>query len=238
MPSNPFIQSTSTAPNGFINITLSNATLASTISDIVQNGVKPPKSEKLKILVDFSSPNIAKEMHVGHLRSTIIGDSICKMLELCGHDVMRVNHVGDWGTQFGMLITYLCDHPENLSKPQLDISEITVWYKESKKRFDESDEFKERSRGNVVKLQAGDVENRKKWELMCEISRIEFQRIYDALKIKLTEVGESFYNPFIPDVIKELSSIGRNISLYCSLLSLILIFLSRLNSTSKWDECY
>ena len=119
--------------------------------------------------------------------------------------------MGDWGTQFGMLITYLCDNPEKMTKPKLDISEITVWYKESKKRFDESDEFKERARRNVVKLQAGDEDNRKKWELMCEISRIEFQRIYDALKIKLTEVGESFYNPYIPGVISELSSIGTHI---------------------------
>ena len=96
-----FIEKLSTAPNGFINIAISSKLLVSTLSNIVTTGVKPPKSAPLRMLVDFSSPNIAKEMHVGHLRSTIIGDAICRVLEFCGHDVLRVNHVGDWGTQVG-----------------------------------------------------------------------------------------------------------------------------------------
>ena len=94
-------------PNGFINIFIATTALVSTMQDIFSHGVRGPKVLQRKVLVDFSSPNIAKEMHVGHLRSTIIGDAICRILEFCGHDVLRVNHVGDWGTQFGMLISYL-----------------------------------------------------------------------------------------------------------------------------------
>jgi arginyl-tRNA synthetase len=102
-----------------------------TIADITQHGVKPPNIPKLKVLVDFSSPNIAKEMHVGHLRSTIIGDAICRILEFCGHEVLRVNHVGDWGTQFGMLITYLREaYPDILTNPP-NISDLTAIYKVS-----------------------------------------------------------------------------------------------------------
>jgi arginyl-tRNA synthetase len=107
----------------------------------------------MKVLVDFSSPNIAKDMHVGHLRSTIIGDSVCRVLEFCGHDVMRVNHVGDWGTQFGMLITFLQDSYPDIHTNPPSISDLNTLYKASKKRFDDDPDFKERSRLNVVKLQ-------------------------------------------------------------------------------------
>lgn len=107
LPVNKVIAETSVAPNGFINIKVASSVLVECIADIVNFGVRPPVVPTQKVLVDFSSPNIAKEMHVGHLRSTIIGDSVCRLLEFCGHDVLRVNHVGDWGTQFGMLITYL-----------------------------------------------------------------------------------------------------------------------------------
>jgi arginyl-tRNA synthetase len=163
------------------------------------------------VLVDFSSPNIAKEMHVGHLRSTIIGDTICRVLEFCGHDVMRINHVGDWGTQFGMLISYLQDeYPDILTNPP-NISDLTVIYKAAKKRFDEDAAFKERSRLNVVRLQSGDEGCNTVWRLLCDISRKEFQVLYDALGVKLTEVGESFYNPMIPGVIEELEKVSLGI---------------------------
>ena len=101
MPANPLIESMASAPNGFINIRISTTTITDAIASVTRVGVVPPIVDKKSVLVDFSSPNIAKEMHVGHLRSTIIGDCICKVLEFCGHDVMRINHVGDWGTQFG-----------------------------------------------------------------------------------------------------------------------------------------
>ena len=207
IPENPIVSATSSAPNGFINITLSTATLTNSIAGIVQNGVKPPVLPPQKVLVDFSSPNIAKEMHVGHLRSTIIGDSVCRLLEFCGFDVQRVNHVGDWGTQFGMLITYLQEaYPDILTNP-VNISDLTVIYKASKKRFDEDETFKLTSRNNVVKLQAGDPACTAIWQLLCQISRAEFQKVYDALDISLTEVGESFYNPLIPDTIRELEDL-------------------------------
>lgn len=207
IPVNPIVAATSSAPNGFINITLSAATMTGAIAGIIQEGVKPPVLPPQQVLVDFSSPNIAKEMHVGHLRSTIIGDSICRLLEFCGFDVMRVNHVGDWGTQFGMLITYLQEaFPDILTNPP-NISDLTVIYKASKKRFDEDDAFKLASRNNVVKLQAHDPACTAIWQLLCTISRAEFQKVYDALDIKLTEVGESFYNPLIPGTIQELEEL-------------------------------
>jgi arginyl-tRNA synthetase len=163
-----------------------------------------------KIIVDFSSPNIAKEMHVGHLRSTIIGDSIARVLEFKGHEVLRLNHVGDWGTQFGMLITYLKEvYPSALiTADALDIGDLVTFYKQAKQRFDEDEIFKETARQAVVKLQAGDEESLKAWRLLCEQSRREFQVIYDILDINLNERGESFYNPFLPAVITELETQG------------------------------
>ena len=107
IPKNPIVESATCAPNGFVNIKLSTQTMTKTIAEIITAGLKPPSMPHKKVLVDFSSPNIAKEMHVGHLRSTIIGDCVCRIFEFLNYEVMRVNHVGDWGTQFGMLITYL-----------------------------------------------------------------------------------------------------------------------------------
>ncbi len=161
-----------------------------------------------KIIVDFSSPNIAKEMHVGHLRSTIIGDSIARVLEFKGHQVLRLNHVGDWGTQFGMLITYLKEvYPSALTTADaLDIGDLVTFYKQAKQRFDQDETFKETARQAVVKLQAGDEESLKAWQLLCQQSRREFQVIYNILDIHLNERGESFYNPFLPAVIAELES--------------------------------
>ncbi|MEA5537283.1 arginine--tRNA ligase [Crocosphaera sp. XPORK-15E] len=193
---------------GFINLKIK-PTYLETQLKILQNdeglGIKKiPNSPK--IIVDFSSPNIAKEMHVGHLRSTIIGDCIARTLEFSGYDVLRLNHVGDWGTQFGMLITYLKEvYPDALTEADaLDIGDLVNFYKEAKKRFDEVPEFQETAREAVVKLQSGDPETRQAWQLLCEQSRREFQVIYDRLDIKLTERGESFYNPFLQDVIKDL----------------------------------
>lgn len=208
LPENPIISATTSAPNGFINITLAGSTLIDSIASIIQSGVKPPALAHKKVLVDFSSPNIAKEMHVGHLRSTIIGDCVCRLLEFCNFDVQRVNHVGDWGTQFGMLITYLQEaFPDILTNPP-NISDLTQIYKASKKRFDEDAAFKELSRQNVVRLQSGDAACRSIWLLLCEISRGEFQRVYDALDVQLTEVGESFYNPLIPGTLTEMEGVS------------------------------
>ena len=172
------------------------------------------------VVVDFSSPNIAKEMHVGHLRSTIIGESVSRILEYAGRDVKRVNHVGDWGTQFGMLIQYLKEEYPNVnyggssdnsgddtttsgdgSMP--NITDLTEFYKNAKSRFDESPEFKKIAQLNVVKLQSGDVECHRIWKMLCDISRLEFDKVYKRLDITVEECGESFYNDKIPPVIDE-----------------------------------
>ncbi len=172
-------------------------------------GVEPVKTPQT-VIVDFSSPNIAKDMHVGHLRSTIIGDSIARVQEFMGHDVLRLNHVGDWGTQFGMLITHLKEAcPEALEAGStVDIGDLVTFYKQAKKRFDEDDDFKTRSREAVVGLQAGDETSTKAWQALCEQSRKEFQKLYDRLDITIQERGESFYNPLLADVVKDLETLG------------------------------
>lgn len=147
-------------------------------------------------------------MHVGHLRSTIIGESICRLLEFIGHKVLRINHVGDWGTQFGMLIAHLEDRFPNFDKVSPPISDLQAFYKESKARFDSDEEFKKRAYDRVVKLQSGDPVKTKAWQLICDVSRKEFQKIYDRLDIKLIERGESFYQSRMEAVIKELEASG------------------------------
>ena len=160
------------------------------------------------VIVDFSSPNIAKEMHVGHLRSTIIGDCLARVLEFRGHPVLRLNHVGDWGTQFGMLITHLKQvAPEALEHPDaVDLGDLVAFYRQAKARFDADEDFQATAREEVVKLQGGDPVSLKAWGLLCEQSRREFQQIYDRLDIRLVERGESFYNPYLQKVVDDLSA--------------------------------
>lgn len=197
---------------GFINLKLKTAYLEAQLAAMQADarlGVAPVKQPQ-RVIVDFSSPNIAKEMHVGHLRSTIIGDSIARILEFQGHDVLRLNHVGDWGTQFGMLITYLKEvAPQALTTADaVDLGDLVAFYKKAKQRFDEDEAFRETARLEVVKLQAGDADSRRAWELLCDQSRREFQVIYDLLDICLTERGESFYNPLLPRVVEDLEKAG------------------------------
>lgn len=197
---------------GFINLRLKASYIEAQLQAIKGNarlGIGPVEAPQT-IIVDFSSPNIAKEMHVGHLRSTIIGDSIARVLEFVGHDVLRLNHVGDWGTQFGMLITHLREAcPEALTQPEaVNIGDLVAFYKQAKARFDEDVAFMARSRTAVVDLQAGDADARQAWQALCEQSRKEFQKIYTRLDICLTERGESFYNPLLPEVVKDLEAQG------------------------------
>ncbi|MDX2239786.1 MAG: arginine--tRNA ligase [Leptolyngbyaceae cyanobacterium bins.302] len=197
---------------GFINLKLKPEYLQAQLATMQADdrlGVAPVKAPQ-RVIVDFSAPNIAKEMHVGHLRSTIIGDSIARILEFQGHDVLRLNHVGDWGTQFGMLITYLKEAaPEALTTADaVDLGDLVAFYKKAKQRFDDDDDFRERSRLEVVKLQSGDEKSRQAWQLLCDQSRREFQVIYDLLDIRLEERGESFYNPLLSDVVKDLDEAG------------------------------
>ncbi|MFM2312489.1 MAG: hypothetical protein RLZZ04_1765 [Cyanobacteriota bacterium] len=197
---------------GFINFALKPSYLGQLLSQIQSDerlGISQVQPTS-KVIVDFSSPNIAKEMHVGHLRSTIIGDAIARILEFRGYDVLRLNHVGDWGTQFGMLIAYLREaYPEALTTANaLDIGDLVSLYKKAKVRFDEDEQFKQTARQEVVKLQAGAEDSLHAWQLLCDQSRQEFQVIYDLLEIKLEERGESFYNPFLADVVRELEQTG------------------------------
>ncbi|MBE9226828.1 arginine--tRNA ligase [Phormidium sp. LEGE 05292] len=197
---------------GFINLTIKPEYLEAQVNAIQTDprlGISPTKNIQ-RVIVDFSSPNIAKEMHVGHLRSTIIGDCIARILEFQGEDVLRLNHVGDWGTQFGMLIAYLREVcPEALTTANaVDLGDLVTFYKQAKKRFDEDETFQETARKEVVKLQSGAEDSRRAWQLLCEQSRREFQLIYDWLDVNLTERGESFYNPLLPDVVEDLAKTG------------------------------
>jgi arginyl-tRNA synthetase len=197
---------------GFINLKLQTSYLEAQLNAINTDprlGV-PKVQNPQKEIVDFSSPNIAKEMHVGHLRSTIIGDCIARILEFRGHEVLRLNHVGDWGTQFGMLIAYLREvYPEALTTANaLDIGDLVSFYRQAKQRFDADENFQETARQEVVRLQAGAEDTLHAWKLLCEQSRKEFQVIYDLLDIKLIERGESFYNPLLPKVVADLETAG------------------------------
>lgn len=195
---------------GFINFTLKPAYLAAYLNAMQADerlGIAPVATAQ-RVIVDFSSPNIAKEMHVGHLRSTIIGDCIARILEFQGHKVLRLNHVGDWGTQFGMLITHLREVAPIDENEPLDLGDLVQFYREAKKRFDEDPGFKERSRQAVVDLQSGNEAAKKAWAYLCDLSRQEFQAIYELLDIQLTERGESFYNPLLPSVVEDLNALG------------------------------
>jgi arginyl-tRNA synthetase len=158
--------------------------------------------------VDFSSPNIAKEMHVGHLRSTILGETICRILEFIGNKVERINHVGDWGTQFGMLIAHLEEvNPNYTENPEAgtdNIRDLEEFYKNAKKSFDESPEFKKKAQLKTVDLQKGDPATRKAWQFICQVSRENFEKIYKRLDIHTYEKGESFYDPLCRKLVPEL----------------------------------
>uniref|UniRef100_A0A8C8GBV4 Arginine--tRNA ligase, cytoplasmic n=1 Tax=Oncorhynchus tshawytscha TaxID=74940 RepID=A0A8C8GBV4_ONCTS len=175
---------------------------------IEKTEIAGPGFKILHVVVDFSSPNIAKEMHVGHLRSTIIGDSMCRLFEFLGYDVLRLNHVGDWGTQFGMLIAHLQDKFPNYLTVSPPIGDLQAFYKESKKRFDEEEDFKKRAYQCVVKLQSKDPAFIKGWNLICDVSRNEFQKVYNCLDIQIIERGESFYQEKMIAVVKEFEAKG------------------------------
>ncbi|WP_216922218.1 arginine--tRNA ligase [Synechococcus sp. CCAP 1479/9] len=202
---------------GFINLTLRPEVLAAEVGRRMADprlGVEPVPPGGAPVVVDFSSPNIAKEMHVGHLRSTIIGDALARVLEFRGHPVLRLNHVGDWGTQFGMLITHLKQvAPEALDTADaVDLGDLVAFYRQAKARFDSDETFQTTSREEVVKLQSGDPVSRRAWQLLCDQSRREFQRLYDRLDIRLDERGESFYNPYLEAVVADLAAAGLLVS--------------------------
>lgn len=197
---------------GFVNITLDNNYLSSQLTEHLRDprlGIAKAACPK-RIIIDFSSPNTAKEMHVGHLRSTIIGDSLARLFEFLGHNVLRINHIGDWGTSFGMLIAYLKRHaPDVLSgKSSADLSALVAWYRAAKQLFDADVAFKTEAQRAVVALQSGDPSARHSWEIICDISRRAYQEIYDLLDVRITERGESYYNDMLPAIVTDLESKG------------------------------
>lgn len=192
----------------YINFNVQNCLLENMINQILQSEKVIQATEvKKRIIIDFSSPNIAKDMHVGHLRSTIIGDTICRLLEAQDHDVSRINHIGDFGLQFGMLIQHMYDTEVSLES-NITVSELQTFYAQSKKRFDADAKFKEQSYQRAVELQHGNEKVVKAWEFIKEVSRKAYSAIYKRLNINLDEVGESFYQPMIPSLIEELNEKG------------------------------
>lgn len=196
---------------GFINLTLDNALLAQALAEPGFLNPKPAVEKTAPpVVVDYSSPNVAKEMHVGHLRSTIIGDAICRVLEATGNPVLRQNHLGDWGTQFGMLIEHILDlgwSPEGAHS----ISDLNQLYKDAKAKFDQDPAFEQRSRSRVVLLQGGDPQTLGLWQLLIAESKEHFASVYKTLGVLLEEGdyrGESFYNPFLTETVQELEALG------------------------------
>lgn len=201
----------SVAGPGFLNYKLAPQFLQDQVKAMLQDehlGVHDAHPKK--VIIDFSSPNVAKEMHVGHLRSTIIGDCLARIFEFLGDDVLRLNHIGDWGTAFGMLISYMEEAaPDVLTgERQATLADLMHWYRESKKRFDEDESFKKTSQLKVVDLQQGDAKALKAWKIICEISGRAYQEIYDLLDVKINTRGESFYNPYLKQTIDDLTQKG------------------------------
>ena len=194
---------------GFINLTLSSNFLSKNIVKSFDSraGVAV-KEEPIKVVVDYSSPNMAKQMHVGHLRSTIIGDTLANLFEFLGDEVIRQNHIGDWGTQFGMLIAYF---EENQKDIDAKLSDLEEFYKAAKKRFDESEEFAKKAREYVVKLQSGDEGCLRLWSAFIDKSLQHCQEVYDKLGVKLDKScvkSESSYNDDLGNIVTELESKG------------------------------
>lgn len=196
---------------GFINIFLDPAFLADNVNRALQSerlGVATPQVQT--IIVDYSAPNVAKEMHVGHLRSTIIGDASVRTLEFLGHKVIRANHVGDWGTQFGMLIAYL-EKQQQENAGEMALADLEGFYREAKKHYDEDEAFAERARSYVVKLQGGDEYFLQMWRKLVDITMSQNQITYDRLNVTLTRddvMGESLYNPMLPGIVADLKAKG------------------------------
>lgn len=204
-------EKTEIAGPGFINIFLNPTWLANNVSAALKDqNLGVSANEKQTIVIDYSSPNVAKEMHVGHLRSTIIGDAVVRTLEFLGHNVIRANHVGDWGTQFGMLIAYL-EKMENEHASEMELQDLEAFYREAKKHYDEDESFAEKARNYVVKLQGGDEYCRTMWKKLVDITMQQNQRNYDRLNVTLTEkdvMGESLYNPMLPAIVEDLKKQG------------------------------
>lgn len=213
------ISSAEVSGPGFINLDLTSEAIWAQVAarlDADQLGIGLPLAGK-RIIVDYSGPNVAKEMHVGHLRTTIIGDALARLAEALGATVIRQNHLGDWGTQFGMLIQYLSEHPEaewhhaDDADPTANVAALDRLYKQARNIFDADPDFKDRARSRVVALQSGDEDTRKVWRDLVEVSAEAFDAMYERLGVSLTAAdlaGESTYNHLLDNVVEELVAAG------------------------------
>lgn len=196
---------------GFINIFLSPVWVAQQAEfALADEHLNITKVTPETIVIDYSSPNVAKQMHVGHLRSTIIGDASARTLSFLGHNVIRANHLGDWGTQFGMLIAYL-EKKQNENAADMALADLEEFYREAKKCYDEDEVFAERARNYVVRLQGGDEYCRTMWRKLVDITMQQNQLTYQRLNVTLTEddiMGESLYNPMLPGIVADLKAKG------------------------------
>ncbi|OCH33504.1 arginine--tRNA ligase [Aliivibrio fischeri] len=203
---------TEIAGPGFINIFLSEEFLAKQAeAALADKRLGVAKEEQQNIVADYSAPNVAKEMHVGHLRSTIIGDAVVRTLEFLGHNVTRANHIGDWGTQFGMLIANLERIQKEKGEVSMELSDLEGFYRESKKLYDEDEEFAVTARGYVVKLQGGDEFCAEMWKKLVDVTMVQNQRNYDRLNVSLTRdnvMGESMYNSMLAPIVADLQKQG------------------------------
>jgi arginyl-tRNA synthetase len=198
---------------GFINLTLNDGYLSRLLSATLEDprlGVATVASPDT-VVVDYGGPNVAKEMHVGHLRPCVIGDCLVRVLEQVGHRVIRQNHIGDWGTPFGMLIEHLIDLGGADGAAELSVGELDAFYKAARKKFDEDPTFAERSRGRVVSLQAGDTKTLELWRALVDASKLHFEKVFARLGVTMTTAdtrGESFYNRFLPEIAADLEQRG------------------------------
>src|SRR5580693_1619097 len=198
---------------GFVNFTLRPEWIAEATTGLLADPRlgTPLAASPRTVIVEYSSPNIAKEMHVGHLRTTIVGDAIARVLEFAGHHVIRDNHVGDWGTQFGMLIEYLLDVGEDSPEAALLRTDPNAFYQAARRQFDSDPSFADRARKRVVDLQGGDPDTLRLWQEIVDLSMDYLHRIYARLLVTLTDAdikGESFYNDLLADTVARLEDEG------------------------------
>ena len=198
---------------GFINLTFSDEFLETELAKAAADehlGVRGAPVAK-RVVIDYSAPNVAKEMHVGHLRTTVIGDALVRLMTFVGHTVVRENHIGDWGTPFGMLIEHLVDLGETEAANELSLGDLDAFYKQARAKFDADPAMQDRARQRVVLLQSGDPETMHLWNLLVELSTKHFNAVYDKLGVLLTDddiAGESKYNALLPEVIERLRDTG------------------------------
>ncbi len=212
LPASELVAKTEIAGPGFINFFIDTGYQARQVEAMASDpraGIAPVSQPQI-IISDYSAPNVAKEMAVHHIRSTVIGDAVTRTLEFLGHKVTRANHIGDWGTQFGMLIAYM-EKVEGESDAQMKLSDLEAFYLEAKKCYDEDPEFGERARNYVVKLQSGDAHCEQMWRKLVDVTMEQNQAIYDRLGVSLTNedvAGESTYNPMLPEIVADLLEQG------------------------------